>query len=126
MNIKAMRNVHLYLGVFFAPLLFFFLITGVLQTFNLHEENKEGSYKPPEIIESLAQVHKHQRFEHGDDHPAPSQPFRYLIVLMTFGLIATTVLGIIMAFKYTQAWVVWACLFGGVAIPCFLLWWVMR
>jgi len=122
MNIKAMRSVHLYLGVFFAPLLVFFLISGSWQTFNLHEASKSGNYVPPAIIKSLSQVHKDQRWVDGKMVPPSSMPFRCLIVLMSLGLLITTILGIIMAFKYTKEWVVWACLLMGVVVPCFLLW----
>ena len=122
MNLKAMRNAHLYLGVFFAPLLFLFLITGALQVFNLHEKPKDGSYAPPEIVKSLAQVHMHQRFEYGKVKSESSKGFRYLILLMAVGLAVTTFLGILMAFKYTKPWIVWACLLAGIAIPCVLLW----
>jgi len=122
MNIKAMRNIHLYLGVFFAPLLLFYLISGCWQTFNLHEAGKSGNYVPPAIIKSLSQVHKDQRWVDGKMAPKPSVPFRYLIVLMVVGLLTTTILGIVMAFKYTRPWIVWSCLFMGTATPCFLLW----
>ena len=122
MNIKAMRSVHLYLGVFFAPLLVFFLISGSWQTFNLHEASKSGNYVPPAIIKSLSQVHKDQRWVDGKMVPQSSMPFRCLVVLMSLGVLVTTILGIIMAFKYTKEWVVWACLLMGVVVPCFLLW----
>jgi len=122
MNIKAMRNIHLYLGVFFAPLLIFFLLSGCWQTFNLHEASDDGSYKPPTIIKALSEVHKNQRWAYGKIKPQPSMPFQWLVVLMSIGLLATTILGIIMAFKYTKPWMVWACLFFGIIIPCFLLW----
>jgi len=122
MNIKAMRNVHLYLGVFFAPLLMFFLISGCWQTFNLHEASESGNYVPPAIIKSLSQVHKDQRWVDSNKRPHSSVPFRYLIVLMSIGVLVTTVLGIVMAFKYTKGWIVWVCLLMGAATPCFLLW----
>jgi len=122
MNIKAMRSIHLYLGVFFAPLLVFFLISGCWQTFNLHEASKSGSYVPPAIIKSLSQVHKDQRWVDGKTIPPSSTPFRCLVVLMSVGVLVTTVLGIIMAFKYTKEWIVWACLLMGIVIPCFLIW----
>jgi hypothetical protein len=122
MNIKAMRSVHLYLGVFFAPLLLFFLISGAWQTFGLNHASEDGSYEPPAIIKSLSQVHKNQRWVDGAMVPQPSMPFRYLIVLMSAGLLLTTVLGILMAFKYTRPWIVWGCLLMGIAVPCFLLW----
>jgi len=122
MNIKAMRNIHLYLGVFFAPLLVFFLISGCWQTFNLHEASKSGGYVPPPIIKSLSQVHKDQRWVDGQKVPKSSTPFRWLVVLMSLGLLATTILGIVMAFKYTKGWIVWVLLFTGVLIPSLLLW----
>ena len=75
MNIKVMRNIHLYLGVFFAPLLMFFLISGSWQTFDLHEASKDGSYKPPAIIKSLSQVHKNQRWVDGKMVPKASSHF---------------------------------------------------
>ena len=122
MNIKAMRNIHLYLGVFFAPLLVFFLISGSWQTFNLHEASKSGDYVPPAIIKSLSQVHKDQRWVDGKMVPKSSVPFRCLVILMAVGILATTILGIMMAFKYTKGWIVWVCLLMGTVIPCFLLW----
>ncbi len=123
MNIKAMRNVHLYLGCFFAPLLILFLVTGCWQTFDLHQASKQANgYKPPEIVKSLSQVHMSQRWSSGDVRPKPSVIFRYLIVLMSLGLLVTTVLGIVMAFKYTRPWRVWVLLFLGLFVPFFLLW----
>jgi hypothetical protein len=118
MNIKAMRNVHLYLGVFFAPLLLFFIITGCLQTFNLHEKHKNDNYQPPQIIKTLSEVHKDQRIGEGR---SSSKPFRYFVLLMGVGLLATTLLGIVMAFKYTASWVVWICLVAGIILPWILL-----
>ena len=123
MNIKAMRNIHLYLGVFFAPLLLLFLITGCWQVFDLHHASKHGSgYNPPEIVKSLSEVHTSQCWTKDKAHPKPSEIFQYLVILMSFGLLVTTVLGVVMAFKYTRPWVVWACLFGGVFITFFIIW----
>jgi len=121
-----MRNIHLYLGVFFSPLLMFFLISGAWQTFNLHEASKDGSYRPPAIIKSLSQVHKDQRWVDAKKVPHSSKPFQCLVILMVIGLLATTILGIIMAFKYTQGWIVWVCLFFGFIIPAALLWLARR
>jgi len=121
-----MRNVHLYLGVFFTPLLVFFLISGAWQTFGLHEASESGNYAPPAIIKSLSQVHKNQRWVDSHKKPDSSVPFRYLVLLMTIGLLVTTVLGIVMAFKYTRPWIVWACLSTGIAVPCLLLYLAYR
>lgn len=58
--LKAARSLHLYLGVFTAPMLLFFAITGGLQTFSLHETTRGSSYKPPAWLASMAQLHKKQ------------------------------------------------------------------
>lgn len=58
--LKATRTVHLYLGVFTAPMLLFFAITGGLQTFGLHESGRNSSYKPPAWLATVAQLHKKQ------------------------------------------------------------------
>jgi len=116
-----MRNIHLYLGVFFAPLLIFFLISGCWQTFRLNDASKDGSYKPPAIIKSLSQVHKDQRWTDSKTLTAPAIPFQCLVILMSLGVLITTLLGIVMAFKYTKVWIVWGCLLMGLLIPCILL-----
>jgi hypothetical protein len=117
-----MRNIHLYLGVFFAPLLMFFLISGCWQTFGLHVESQDGSYKPPAIIKSLSQVHKNDRWVDRQKKSDTSVPFQYLVFLMVIGLLATVILGIVMAFKYTKPWMVWVCLSTGTILPGLLLW----
>lgn len=58
--LKAARSIHLYLGVFTAPMLLFFAITGGLQTFSLHETTRGSSYVPPVWLASMAQLHKKQ------------------------------------------------------------------
>lgn len=121
MNIKAMRNVHLYLGVFFAPLILFFILSGCWQTFNLNSPSQDGKYQPPEIIKSLSEVHLNQRWADARKTPQSSVPFQYFVLLMSMGLIVSTILGIMMAFKYTQVWIVWVCLVLGFAVPCLLL-----
>ncbi len=58
--LKNSRLLHLYLGIFTAPALIFFSITGALQTFSLHETTRGSDYKPPKIIAELSQLHKKQ------------------------------------------------------------------
>lgn len=58
--LKWMRFLHLYLGVFTAPALIFFAVTGGLQTFSLHEPARDGSYKPSAWLASMGMLHKKQ------------------------------------------------------------------
>src|SRR5947209_4350231 len=57
--IRAARQLHLYLGLFFAPSIVFFAFTGTLQTFSLHENKHPGDHNP-QWIATLASVHKDQ------------------------------------------------------------------
>ncbi len=58
---KAFRVTHLYFGVFITPAILFFALTGALQTFGLHETNRDHpNYKPAHWIAVLAQIHKKQ------------------------------------------------------------------
>lgn len=58
--LRTCRQIHLYLGVFAAPALLFFAITGGLQTFSLHEATRGSSYAPPRWLAVTAQLHKKQ------------------------------------------------------------------
>jgi hypothetical protein len=58
--LRTTRTIHLYLGVFTAPMLLFFAITGGLQTFGLHESARDSDYKPPAWLATMAQLHKKQ------------------------------------------------------------------
>lgn len=61
--LKLVRKIHLYMGVFTAPALLFFALTGALQTFSLHETTRGSDYKPPAWAVTLGQLHKKQTIE---------------------------------------------------------------
>jgi hypothetical protein len=61
---------HSYIGLFIAPSVLFFSLTGAAQLFSLHEAH--GSYEPPAIVEKLSSVHKDQVFEFGEHHGQPA------------------------------------------------------
>ena len=59
--LKTTRLIHLYFGVFITPALLFFALTGAIQSFGLHETNRDHpNYKPAHWIAVLAQIHKKQ------------------------------------------------------------------
>ena len=68
---RTLRDLHLYLAVFFAPSILFFALTGALQLFGLHE-SKGADYRPPSVIEKLGQVHVHQRYQLKPSRPRPA------------------------------------------------------
>ena len=58
--LRFIRTIHLYLGVFTAPMLLFFAVTGGLQTFGLHETTRGSSYIPPVWLVAASHLHKKQ------------------------------------------------------------------
>jgi hypothetical protein len=83
---RLLRNIHHWLGVFFAPTILLFAFSGALQTFSLHENKGGGPYKPPAWIVAIASIHKDQTLPepkggghadadadaHDHDHDAPA------------------------------------------------------
>lgn len=101
---KTLRQIHMYVGCAFAPLLIFFIVTGLLQTFDLHERKKNSAYSPPAWVAASASVHMHQRLPVEDRRNAPSRiPMRSLIALTCAGLLTTASLGIVLAWRMTSA-----------------------
>jgi ABC-type nitrate/sulfonate/bicarbonate transport system permease component len=117
---KKLREIHLYLGCLFAPVLIFFAVTGAWQLFALHRGVKDGSYAPPRPAVVLSSIHEVQHLS-GTSQEAPT-PLRYFILAATIGLVGTTTLGILMAFRYgrSRASTI-ACLLAGVVIPVAIL-----
>ncbi|MFZ5749143.1 MAG: hypothetical protein ACOY45_15975 [Pseudomonadota bacterium] len=115
-TMRQLRQIHLYLGLFFAPAILFFAVSGALQTAELHEG---GS--PPGWIAWMAALHKHQTTEVRQKRPqgpppvagvetqraqpAPQRPreeekFRPLkpfTLLTSIALAALTLLGVVIA-----------------------------
>jgi hypothetical protein len=125
---RRLRQIHHYLGVFFAPAIIFFAFSGALQSFGLHENKGGGPYKPPAWIVIMASVHKHDALPHpkpaatsadqgsdaGDkggrtkEHkhegtPAAKTksalPLRIFAGLLSAGLIGTALIGVYIALK---------------------------
>lgn len=70
--LKQARQLHLYLGTFFAPSILFFAMSGALQLFSLHEGHPGQAYQPPAWIEKLASIHKDQNL--AEKHGPPPGP----------------------------------------------------
>ncbi len=168
-TLKAIRLTHHYSGVFLAPAILFFAITGGLQMFGLHESSRGSSYVPPALLVHLAQLHKKgtlylpprraqaapaatspanskadaaapkaeggSKSEGGfkpdagrSQQSGPAQPphnplpIKIFFGLTAFGLVVSTISGLIMAWKYTRRkGLVVGTLLAGVVVPLLLL-----
>jgi hypothetical protein len=72
MSSAVIRQWHSYIGLFIAPSVLFFALTGASQLFSLHEAH--GHYHPFAIVEKLSSVHKDQVFELGHHDDAAPEP----------------------------------------------------
>jgi hypothetical protein len=150
-SLKSIRILHRYLGLFFAPTILFFAITGGLQMFGLHETARGSSYVPPNILVHLSQLHKKgtlylpprkaapPNLAKSDgakldppklETPKPAQavappnslPVKMFFAATTLALALSTGTGLIMGWKYARRKsVVLLTLVAGIVIPAILL-----
>jgi hypothetical protein len=144
---STLRQWHAYVGLFIAPSVLFFSLTGVIQIFNLHEAH--GGYHPAVLLEKLSAVHKDQIFEEPHDKSAPDhdtshapaggaaeQPgededekqsvFTYAVkwyfTLVALGLIVSSLIGIWMGTtQIRRKGLAWTLLIVGTLVPVGLL-----
>lgn len=119
---KRIRQLHLWLSVFFAPLLIFFIGTGWYQTVSAQRNKLLGEQDT--WVTRMTAVHVDQIYPTTSGEGEYSTIlFKALVVSMSICLLATIVLGLILAFKSTRkSWVIWICLGAGLALPMLFLW----
>lgn len=122
---KTLRDVHLYLGCLFAPLLMYFSISGAWQVFRFNDLPRKG--EPPSlsrsVLHALSNPHTHSTLPTLDPKVSESMAFGWLSIVMALGITATALLGILLALRYTRKrTIVWVCLVSGAVGPVMFLW----
>lgn len=138
LSLRGLRLLHRYMGLVFSPAILFFAFTGALQTFDLHSPNKATGYVPPAWVVIMAQLHKKQTLNVVRDKSNPAKPdasdlatpkktglpprsalpLKCFVLVMSVGLIVTTILGIYMSFRFGEApGLIWGMLIGGTLLP---------
>jgi hypothetical protein len=131
-TVATIRRWHSYIGLFIAPSVLFFSLTGAAQLFSLHEAH--GKYHPPAVVEKLSSVHKDQVFALGD-HGQPQAGaeddgdkvegstlvLKWFFLLVALCLAVSTTLGLWMGLKFTQRKTGWLLVVAGTVIPVALL-----
>jgi asparagine N-glycosylation enzyme membrane subunit Stt3 len=120
--VRFIRKLHLYLSVFFAPLLIFFVATGWYQTVSSQRNKVLGEQDT--WVSKLTSVHVDQIYptETGTGEYKPTL-FRILVVTMSIALLLTVVLGIFLAFRSpSRAWLVALSFLVGILLPAAFLW----
>ena len=119
---RFIRKAHLYLSVFFAPLLIFFIATGWYQTVST-QRNKLLAEQDT-FVSKLTSVHVDQIYPSetgtGEYH---TTLFKVLVITMSIALLVTIILGMILAFRSTKrVWLVALSFALGIIIPIAFLW----
>jgi hypothetical protein len=116
-----MRKLHLYVGCLFAPLLIYFSLSGMWQTFRLHKHAKGTVASPMQnVLETLSGPHTDGNLGKGKN---PSLLFRIFSEIMAIGFIFTALLGIQMGLQMKRARksVIWTVIAGALLPILFLL-----
>jgi hypothetical protein len=119
---RRVRKLHLYLSVFFAPLLVFYISTGWYQTLRSNRNKLLGEQDT--FVSKLTAIHVDSIF------PKPEAPgeykpglFQAFVVTMSICLLITIGLGIYLAFRSSRiAWPVALALALGILLPVLFLW----
>ncbi len=120
---KRLRQLHLYLGVFFTPMLLFFIGTGWFQTVDHDRLKSPGEAET--LVQKLRVVHTDQIYPETGVIRQKASPkvFQGLVVAMSVALILTTLLGLVLAFRFSRSvWVVTLVLGLGIVAPAAVLW----
>src|SRR3982750_981452 len=72
-TMRSLRQLHHYVGVFFAPAILFFALSGAVQTFRLGEAGGWGG-PPPGALVWMTSVHKDQSLPHARPEKAAPKP----------------------------------------------------
>jgi hypothetical protein len=135
---RRVRQWHFYMGVFFAPLIILFALSGALQTFRLQEEKGWGG-TPPAWIDTIATVHMDSKLPQAAPvaaappkgppkaakprPPGPNRlPMQIFMVVMSLALLLSAVLGVVIALnnRLTRRMSL-VMLAGGTVLPLALL-----
>jgi hypothetical protein len=120
---RTLRRLHTYLGVFFAPLLLFYVLTGWYQTV-VHDRLKSPG-DAETLVQHLRTVHVDQIYPTNKEFSKPSSPklFQTLVQVMAVALSLTILLGIILAFRSARKpWPIVVSLVLGILVPVAFLW----
>lgn len=143
LRLALIRRIHGWLGLFIAPSVLFFALTGSYQIYGLHES--QPGYQPAPLVEKLGRVHMKQTFDLKPKRapapalagaPAQAQPaakpqdgpkvsvmiLKALFLVVAIALAAATILGVWMALAHGRdKRMGWILLAAGAVAPVLLV-----
>jgi len=118
---RQLRRLHTYFGLFFAPLLIFFVGSGWYQL--VDRDRLKDPSEAETLVQKLRVVHTDQIYPKlGARKQGSPTAFRVLSMVMSGAILVTTVLGIVLGIRSVRPrWLVWLLLGIGGAVPVLLL-----
>ncbi len=92
---QRLRQIHLFLGVFFSPLLLLFIATGWWQTFITDDDRDRGTFNS--IMGKFSSIHTDSYFPRNGAAHHPSEIFKILVAAMAVGLMISILIGLALA-----------------------------
>jgi CDP-diglyceride synthetase len=119
---KTLRQVHLYLGCLFAPLIIYFCISGMWQVFRFNDVPKNEVAPLRSFLHEISKPHTHATLPYHESKTENSISFAWAAAVMGAGITVSAVLGIILAFRFSKKrGRVLLCLILGAALPILFL-----
>ena len=120
---NRLRQIHLYLGCVFAPLLGFLAVSGLWQNYQWHNPWLRLTNHPrlQQKLAELSTLHTGARLKMGHPDTLSSPAVKLFVDTMALSLLLTMVLGVVMAFRFGHARIATGCLVAGVVIPLGLI-----
>jgi len=119
---RSLRRWHLYLGVFFTPMLLFFVLSGWYQV--QFPERLKSAGDAETFLQKMRVVHTDQIYPGDTERTRPSSArgFQWMVYTMSAAMVATTLIGVWLAFRTLRRTApVWVSLVLGIAVPIALL-----
>lgn len=115
------RRTHLFLGVFFSPLLLTFIITGWWQTVTTDDEKEAEGGRLHTLMQNLSNVHTDDYWPRPGASHHSHIAFKVLVVTMCLTLIAAICLGLVLAWQIKRKGTVVIAFVLGILVPLLLL-----
>lgn len=105
---QKLRSIHLYLGCLFAPMLLFFAVSGIWQTYDI-------GYSQSKLLALLSTIHTSRNLKLGG---LTNSLLRDFVLAMAVSFILSNILGVVMALKFGRSCkAAWCCLALGILLP---------
>lgn len=114
---RRLLRLHRYAGLFAAPMLLMFAISGIWQVYRFQQSRKDGSYVAPPTLTLVSEMHMAE----GMGRNPRGGPFRIVAAFTGGVLVVTTALGALIGLRLTRPrWIAVAVLAAGAALPTLL------